>query len=116
MKFILEGGQMVLANVGGYIGEKAKEGSFMDKINDFSDWVIHGEIELILKPIGAFFKEVGIMLWDLFVMSLPDIMGYTTIAAGVFIILGSMLGKGSMMKTLSWYTAALILAVTILGF
>lgn len=114
MKFILSATTGKLEPV--YIGSKAAEGTFLDKINNFSDWIVHGEIELILKPIGAFLKEVAIMLWDLFVMNLPDIMGYTTIAAGVFIILGSMLGKGSMMKTLSWYTAALILAITILGF
>ncbi|PEK70429.1 hypothetical protein [Bacillus pseudomycoides] len=115
MKFILEGGQMILANSGAYIGEKAKEGSFMDIINDFSDSIVHTEIEFILKPIGHFFKECGSLLWDWFIVNLPDLMGYTTIAAGAFIIISSMLGKGSLMKTISWYTAFLILALTILG-
>lgn len=115
MKFVLNGGQMILANSSAYIGEKAKEGTFMDKMNDFSDWVVHGEVELILKPIGHFLKECASIAWDLFVINLPDIMGYTTIAAGAFIIISSMLGKGSLMKTISWYTAFLILALTILG-
>lgn len=115
MKFILDGGQMILANAGGYIGEKAKEGSFMDIINDFSDSIVQTEVELILKPIGYFFKECGALLWDWFIVSLPDLMGYTTIAAGAFIIISSMLGKGSLMKTVSWYAALLILALTILG-
>ncbi|PEI49963.1 hypothetical protein [Bacillus toyonensis] len=115
MKFILDGGKMVLANAGGYIGEKAKEGSFMDALNNFSDSIVHTEIEFILKPIGHFLKECGALLWDWFIVSLPDLMGYTTIAAGAFIIISSMLGKGSMMKTISWYTALLILVLTILG-
>lgn len=114
MKFVLNGGQMVLANAG-YIGEKAKEGSFMEALNNFSDSIIHTEIEFILKPIGHFFKECGTLLWDWFIVNLPDLVGYSTIAAGVFIIISSMLGKGSMMKTISWYTALLILAITILG-
>ncbi|ADY24854.1 hypothetical protein P4U05_20540 [Bacillus paranthracis] len=115
MKFILDGGKMVLANAGGYIGEKAKEGSFMDTLNHFSDSIVHTEIEFILKPIGHFFKECGVLLWDGFVINLPDLMGYATLAAGAFIIISSMLGKGSMMKTISWYTTLLILALTILG-
>ena len=32
MKFILDGGKMVLANAGGYIGEKAKDKTSSDKI------------------------------------------------------------------------------------
>lgn len=113
MKFILSAATGKLEPV--YIGEKAAEGTFLDKVNDFSDWFVHQEVELILKPIGVFCREVIVMLWDWFVISLPDLMGYTTITAGAFIILSSMLGKGSMMKTISWYTAALILAITILG-
>ncbi|WP_212934967.1 hypothetical protein [Bacillus hominis] len=115
MKFILEGGQMILASAGGYIGEKAKEGSFMDALNSFSDSIVHTEVEFILKPIGYFFKECGALLWDWFIVNLPDLMGYTTIAAGAFIIISSMLGKGSLMKTVSWYSVLLILALTILG-
>lgn len=115
MKFILSAATGKLEQEGLYVGKKAAEGTWMDKVNDFSDWVVHGEVELILKPIGAFLKEVGITLWDWFLINLPDLMGYTTIAAGAFMIISSMLGGGSLMKTMSWYAAAFIVALTILG-
>jgi Peptidase family M23 len=53
--------------------------------------------------------------WNWFVVNLPDIMGYGAIAAGVFVILGSMAGKGGMIKPLGIYVGALILALCILG-
>ncbi|WP_309326646.1 hypothetical protein, partial [Bacillus anthracis] len=80
------------------MGETAKVGSFMDILNDLSDSIVHREIEFILKPIRDFLKECGALLWDWFVVSLPDIMGYITLAAGAFLIISAMLGKGSLMN------------------
>ncbi|MEK4418973.1 hypothetical protein [Bacillus sp. FSL K6-0268] len=114
MKFVFEGGKMVAAN-SGYIGEKAKEGSFMDIINDFSDSIVETEIEFILKPIGHFFKESGLLIWDWFVMNLPDIMGYGALLTAACIIIGAMIRKGGMMKPLAYFAGALIIAVCILG-
>ncbi|PEZ01828.1 hypothetical protein CN326_20740 [Bacillus sp. AFS018417] len=116
MKFILSTitGKMELQD-GLYIGKKASEGSWLDKLNAFSDWVVHGEVELILKPIGAFFKEIGITLWDWFILNLPDIMGYSAVLAGVCIIFSSMFNKGGILKPIAVFGAGMILALCILG-
>jgi hypothetical protein len=87
----------------------------LDKFNNFSDWVIGKEVELILAPIGSFFKEVGVATWHWFITNLPDIMGYSAVLAAICIILGAMFGRGGMMKPLAIYAAALILALCILG-
>jgi hypothetical protein len=92
-----------------------KPGWLMEKYNDFADKVIGSQYEFILKPIGHFFREVSTDVWDWFVLNLPDIIGYTTVGAGVVIILSSMVGKGGMLKTLGWYFGAFILAACILG-
>jgi hypothetical protein len=98
------------------VKEAANEsGGLIDKWNEFSDWVIGKEVEFILRPIGEVLKYIAIHTWHWFIVNLPDIMGYTTIAAGAFIILTSMIGKGGMLKTLGWYFAAFILSVCILG-
>lgn len=96
-------------------GDVDKGSWFMDKYNQFSDWLIGKEMDLVIKPAQHTLHDILISCWDWFVFNLPDIMGYTTIGAGIFIILGSMIGKGGMMKPLGWYTGALILATCILG-
>jgi hypothetical protein len=87
----------------------------MEKYNAFSDKVIGSQYEFILKPIGHFFRDVSTDVWNWFVINLPDIIGYTTVGAGVIIILSSMVGRGGMLKTLGWYFGAFILAACILG-
>jgi uncharacterized protein YwbE len=89
--------------------------SLADKYNSFADWTVNKELEWLFKPIVNGFGKAFIHLGDWFVLNLPDIMGYTTVGAGVFIILSSMVGKSDMMKTLGWYFAAMILAICILG-
>jgi hypothetical protein len=92
-----------------------KPGWLMEKYNAFSDKVIGSQYEFILKPIGHFFRDVSTDVWNWFVINLPDIIGYTTVGAGVIIILSSMVGRGGMLKTLGWYFGAFILAACILG-
>lgn len=87
---------------------------FMDKWNHAGDWVVKQEIELILKPIGAFLKEVAILSWDWFILNLPDIIGYTAIGAGVIIILSALAGKG-IIKPIGWFMGVFTLAACILG-
>ncbi|PEA83783.1 hypothetical protein CON99_09440 [Bacillus pseudomycoides] len=113
MKFTFNGEKMVAA--AGYIGEKAADGSFMDKINSFSDSIVDKEIEWLFKPIGEFIVTSLHHLGDWFIANLPDIMGYSTMAAAAFIIIGSMTGRGGMMKPLGWLVGGLIAAVCILG-
>lgn len=76
---------------------KAEDGSW------FWDWV------------GSQLQSGLLHMWNWVVLNLPDIMGYATIGAGIFIILGAMIGKGGMMKPLSIYAGLLILAICILG-
>lgn len=96
--------------------EPAKESSniVLDKFNQFSDWAIQKEVELVLAPLGAFLKGAAMSAWQWFLINLPDILGYTTIGAGILIILSAMAGKG-VVKPLAWYFAAFIIAACILG-
>jgi hypothetical protein len=95
--------------------EPAKEANgIMEKFNNFSDYVVGKEVELILAPIGGFLKECAIAAWQWFLINLPDILGYTTIGAGILIILSAMAGKG-VVKPLAWYFGAFIIAACILG-
>lgn len=114
MKFIFDGAKMI-ATSAGYIGEKAKEGTWLDSLNKFSDGIVGKEAEIIFKPTGQFLVECLSSLGHWVLVNLPDIMGYTTVAAGVLIILGGMLGKANVTKTMSWYFGAFIVAVCVLG-
>lgn len=114
MKYVFDGKGMVAAATG-YIGEKAKEGSFMDHLNNFSDSIVSKEMEVIFKPVGMFFTECLSSLGHWLLVNLPDIMGYTTMAAGVLIILTGMLGKANVTKTMSWYAGLFIVAICVLG-
>lgn len=113
MKFLFDGTGMKLATA--YIGEKAKEGTWLDGLNDFSDWVVQSEMNMIFKPILSLLSEGLKDLGIWFVANLPDIMGYGTILAGVWCVIGAMSGKGGMMKPLGYLAGGLILAVCILG-
>lgn len=113
MKYVFNGKGMVAATA--YIGEKAKEGSFMDHLNSFSDAIVGKEMEVIFKPVGTLLSESLQSLGHWLLVNLPDLLGYTTIAAGVLIILGGMLGKANVTKTMSWYFGAFIVAVCVLG-
>lgn len=87
----------------------------MDKINHFSDKVVGAENHFIVGPVIKIFHDLGVAFWDWFIINLPDIMGYGAVLAGISIILGSMFGRGGMMKPLAIFAGALIIAVCILG-
>lgn len=87
----------------------------MGKLNEFSDWFVGKETEYLLKPLVKLFHDIGAATWHWFIVNLPDIMGYGAVLAGVCIIIGSMLGKGGMLKPLAIYAVALIIAICILG-
>lgn len=69
-------------------------------------------LDLLMAKVG----EGLIYVWGWFVYNLPDIVGYSTILAGVIVILGSMVKRGGAIKALLGYAAFLILAVCILAF
>jgi murein DD-endopeptidase MepM/ murein hydrolase activator NlpD len=85
----------------------------MDRYNDLADWFVGKEVEYIVKPVSEGFHDLMIGTWKWFVYNLPDFMGFATIGAGAFIIIGSMLGKGSMLKTIAVYSGMLIVATLI---
>lgn len=87
----------------------------IEGILEFDAWIRKNEIEFILKPIGNFFKDLGVVSWQWFVENLPDIMGYGGLVAGGAIIIGAMVGKGGMIKPLAIYAGGLIAATLILG-
>lgn len=74
-------------------------------------WIIDNERALLLK--GA--KKISNGVWDYFLEVLPDLMGYGTLLAGGAIIIGSMIGKGGLMKPLGFFAGTLIVATVILG-
>jgi len=102
MKFIFNGVKMI------------QQETIIDKINSFSDSVVSKEMEIIFKPLGDFLISCLSDVGHWFISALPDIMGYSAMAAAVFIIISSMTGKG-MMKPLGWLAGGLIIAVCILG-
>jgi len=108
MKFKVIDGELVPV-------ETVDKGNFlMDQYNRFADWAVGKEVELVLKPIGSFLADVSIATWRWFVLNLPDIIGYTAIGTGIFIILSAMTGRG-ITKPLGWFFGAFIVAVCILG-
>jgi len=91
-----------------------KKNWLMDKWNQLGDYVIGKEQDMIGHPIQQFLHDTLLNCWHWFITNLPDILGYTTIGAGILIILSAMAGKG-IVKPLAWYFAAFILAACILG-
>jgi murein DD-endopeptidase MepM/ murein hydrolase activator NlpD len=87
----------------------------IDKWNAAGEWVVGKEVDLILKPLQQALHDGLLATWDWFVASLPDIMGYGTVMAGVCIILSAMAGKG-IVKPAGWFGGALIIAVSILTY
>lgn len=85
----------------------------MDKYNQFADWFVGKEVEYIVRPVSEVFHDLAVGTWKWFVYNLPDFMGLATLAAGGFIIVGAMLGRGSMLKTIGIYTGMLITATLI---
>ncbi len=107
--------ESVIMSVVSSVDSQGFGGWILDKYNNFADGAINAEMEWVLKPIGHFIKFLTLEMWEWFVANLPEIMGYTTMAAGVFVILSAMVGKGGMVKTLAWYFGFFILGVCILA-
>jgi len=68
----------------------------------------------LLKPIGEWIKDIGTDIWVWFVGVLPDIAGYGVFATGALVMLSPLVGRGGMMKPLSYMVGGLILTVCIL--
>lgn len=86
----------------------------LDKYNHFADHVIEKENYMLLQPFLGMLKELCRELWTWFLANLPDLMGYGTILAGAIIIIGAMIGKGGLLKSLAIYAGGLILSICIL--
>lgn len=94
--------------------KQASSNIILDKYNQFADWAVSKEVELVLAPLGAFLKAAAINAWHWFIINLPNIMMYSAVGAGILIILSAMAGRG-VIKPLGYYIGALILATCILG-
>lgn len=60
------------------------------------------------------FRELAIDTLRWIINILPDIVGYATLATGVFIMLSTIAGKG-MLKPLGIYCSLLIFSICMLG-
>jgi Peptidase family M23 len=99
------------------------EKGFMGKIGDW--FARRGEVDQYQYAeqggdhpfwdwVGGHVSDGLTYLWDQFIFYLPDIIGYTTVGAGTFIILGSMIGRGGMLKPLAFWSGIVIAAICIL--
>lgn len=110
MKFVFNGDSLVIASAPPQLIPDA--GQLLKKGVDTADqWAFEKFMNLLVKFLNSIFSK----FWDWFIMHLPDIMGYFTVAAGVSIVLGAMIGRGGMMKPLAIYAGLLIMAFLILG-
>ncbi|WP_082197385.1 M23 family metallopeptidase [Rossellomorea vietnamensis] len=82
-------------------------------INQYSE-LAKGDSNWFLEWINGHAEHMMSDVWTWFIHALPDIIGYTTIGAGIFIILGSMIGKGGMIKPLAFWSGLVIAAICIL--
>lgn len=71
----------------------------------------HWVMNPIKQSVGGWLKDTAIDLGHWIFNNIPDIMGYGALLAAVCIILGSMIGKGGMIKPLAVYAGTLIIAV-----
>jgi len=74
-------------------------------------WIINNERAFLLDGV----KKISTGVWNYFLEILPDLMGYGTLVAGGAIIIGSMVGRGGLMKPLGFFAGSLIVATVILG-
>jgi hypothetical protein len=110
MKFIAQAGKMVEAKEAA-----GKSGFLMEKFNNFSDWAIQKETDLVVSPFLDFLQDGVYNSWQWFLVALPDIMGYAAIATAVLIILGAMLKGDNVIKYLAVYAGMFIFALCLLG-
>lgn len=97
-----------------FIGDQPLPHTWLDWLNKKSDGVIVSElngVDNVVHPVGNFFESLATQLGHWIVNNIPEIMGYGAILAAVCIVLGSMIGKGGMIKPLAVYTGTLIIAV-----
>jgi hypothetical protein len=80
------GKEITMATGGYYIGEPAEEGSFLDKFNDFSEWAVNKEMEIIFEPIAKAFIHAVSTLIEAIYLHLPEIGGALTIIFGILIM------------------------------
>lgn len=83
-------------------------------VNQYSEAAQNGENPFWIW-IQSQLHEIGVNMWQWFILNLPDLMGFVTIGAGALIIFGGLLGKGGALKVMGWYSGILTVAYLILG-
>lgn len=91
-----------------------------DWVNDgISNWeqkhIIEPGNEFLLSKVGTFLADLGKDVWHWFIDVLPDIAGYGTFAAGAFIMIAPIAGRGGMLKPLAILAGGLTLSLCILA-
>ncbi|WP_096201870.1 M23 family metallopeptidase [Bacillus sp. FJAT-45350] len=103
-----------LAAISGNIDTTSIGSIILEKYNDLADSVIGWQLEVIVKPLIEGVATITANTWNWFIFYLPDFLGYGAVFTGICIILGSMLGKGGMIKPLAIYFATWIIGLSIL--
>lgn len=86
----------------------------------FDRWVIEKEKEIIgdvsdsfLRNLGNGIKNIGIDIWNWFVPTIPDLIGYGAVATGVLVIISTMAGRG-VVKPIGLFGGITVLAICVL--
>lgn len=86
----------------------------------YDRWFIEKEKEFIgkategfLANLGQGIKNIGMDIWNWFVPTIPDLIGYGAVATGVLVIFNSMASRG-VVKPMGWFAGVSVLAVCIL--
>lgn len=83
-------------------------------VNQYSEAAQNGE-----NPFWIWMQsqlhDIGVDMWQWFILNLPDMMGFLTIGAGALIILGGLTRKGGALNIMGWYSGILTIAYLILG-
>lgn len=100
MKFVFDGKELVPASAIPLLPDPSEM---------FIEWVREGAKTVLEQAF-----EGAIVLLKGMTFIIPDILGYATIFAAVWMIVNSMTGKG-VMKPIAYYAALLIIGISILG-
>lgn len=76
---------------------------FLDKYNDFADYVIGKQMEVVVKPVGNALADMATRASESIYAVLPEIGGIITIAAGVMLMI-PLIERG---KVLGGYVSAM---------
>ncbi|WP_191556627.1 M23 family metallopeptidase [Metabacillus idriensis] len=90
----------------------SERSALVESVNEFSDWVISKEVEILFKPLGMLLKQSFIDLMLYIQLHLPEIMGSATLIAAILIVFGFRIPKVMMYYSFAFVVAAYWLSAT----